>query len=67
MKTLFQTFRDAKVFDADLASWQTSSATDLSFAFSGAVSFRGAGVHAWVVGKVTDFKAQNIEMVVDKK
>ena len=37
------TFLNANVFDVDLTSWQTSSATNLYSTFNGAGAFRGVG------------------------
>ena len=47
-----QAFRHAKLFDADLSAWKTSSVTDLSYAFSNAASFKGVGVNKFDVAKV---------------
>ena len=48
-------FQAATLFDADLGSWDTSSAVDLSYTFAGAVSFRGTGVSSWAVSRVAAF------------
>ena len=55
--TLHTTFQSARVFDANLSSWETSSVTSLGGTFNGAVAFRGAGASTWKVGKVANFEA----------
>lgn len=72
-------FKDASSFDADLSKWNVAAATNMSFMFLFATSFKGSGLDGWSIGNVrnlfgtfngatkfaTDISAWDVSSVTD--